>query len=226
MRPLVLASGSSARAAVLAEAGVEFIVDRPEVDEREHDSVLADAGPTGLAARLANLKADAVAPRHPAALVLAADQVAVLLDGSEQPMLTKQPEREGAVEQLMRMSGSTHQLHNVLVLVDTETGERCEGYDVQTITMCNFDRAAAEAYVDRFEPYESAGSYRIEDQDLMAPEDRLVDRFVAGPGMWDDGEIVANSTGEGGGVSDLSGVRGLPLETLAFLFAWAEGREG
>ena len=190
VRPLVLASGSSARASVLRAAGIEFVVDRPDVDERAHDELLLSHGPGALAVHLARLKLETVAGRHPDSLVLAADQVGVLGDGDQVTMLVQQPTFEGAVEQLLAMSGTTHLLVNGLVLLDTATGRAATGTDVQTVTMHTYDRAAAEAYVRRFEPYESAGSYRLEDQERMAPEDRLLDG-VAG--------------------EDPTGVLGLPL---------------
>lgn len=188
--PLVLASGSTARASVLRAAGIEFVVDRPEVDERAHDDLLLSEGPAALALHLARLKADAVVGRHPGSLVLAADQVGVLADGADVQLLVQQPSFDGAVEQLLAMSGTTHELVNGLVLVDTATGRVVEGTDVQTVTMCSFDRAAAAAYVRRFEPYESAGSYRLEDQEQMQPGERLLEG-VAG--------------------EDPTGVLGLPL---------------
>lgn len=193
MRPIVLASGSSARASVLRSAGIAFTVDRPDVDERAHDGLLHAEGPGALALHLARLKLDAVAGRHPDAVVLAADQVGVLGQGEQVTMLVQQPTFDAAVTQLVAMSGTTHQLVNGLVLVDTATGREVAGTDVQTVTMRTYDRAAAEAYVRRFEPYESAGSYRLEDQERMAPEDRLLEG-VAG--------------------EDPTGVLGLPLPLL------------
>lgn len=190
VRPLVLASGSSARASVLGRAGIGFVVDRPHVDERAHDDVLATEGPAALALLLAGLKADQVVGRHPSSLVLAADQVGVLDLPDGTLLLVQQPTVAGAVEQLLAMSGTTHLLVNGLVLVDTTTGRRVTGVDVQTVTMRRFGRNEAERYVRRFEPFESAGSYRLEDQEMMAPHERL----------------VAGVAGE-----DPSGVLGLPL---------------
>jgi len=175
---------------VLRGAGIDFVVDRPDVDERRHDHLLVDQGPAALAMHLAGLKADAVVGRHDDALVLAADQVGVLGHDDDLTLLVQQPTLDGAVAQLLSMSGTTHVLVNGLVLVDTGTGRRATGVDVQTVTMRSFDRPAAEDYVRRFEPYESAGSYRLEDQEQMAPGERLLEG-VAG--------------------EDPSGVLGLPL---------------
>ena len=197
-RALVLASGSSARAALLDGAGVVFEVDRPEVDERSWDHLLGQAGPSALALHLAGLKATAVASHHPGSVVLAADQVGVVGNGESRALLVQRAGVEEAVAQLMSMSGTTHELVNGLVLLDTASGRRVEGVDVQVVTMARFDEASARRYVEEFRPFESAGSYRIEDQDRMAPGSRLL--------LGVQGEHE-------------SGVRGLPLPLLGRMLA-------
>ncbi len=158
----MLASGSPYRAAVLRGAGYDIEVDPPHVDERASDSLFA-RGAEVLALELARQKADAVAPRHVADIVLAADQVGVLDQPGGPRMLTKAPGIDAAVAQLMAMSGTTHRLINALVLLHTGTGEAVDGVDVQVVSMCEYDESAARAYVERFEPFDTAGSYRLED---------------------------------------------------------------
>ena len=201
----MLASGSRYRATVLRAAGYEVEVDPPSVDERALDALFA-VDPQRQALELAQLKAADVAPRHPDATVLAGDQVGVLVTPDGPRQLTKQPEEEGAVEQLLAMSGTTHQLVNGLVLVRTDSSGAVRrsmgGIDVQEVTMRAFDREDAVAYVRRFEPFDSAGSYRLEDQDEMAPEERF----------------IVDVRGE-----DPSGVLGLPLPLLARLLEGLDG---
>ena len=201
----MLASGSRYRATVLRAAGYEVEVDPPSVDERALDALFA-VDPQRQALELAQLKAADVAPRHPDATVLAGDQVGVLVTPDGPRQLTKQPEEEGAVEQLLAMSGTTHQLVNGLVLVRTDSSGAVRrsmgGIDVQEVTMRAFDREDAVAYVRRFEPFDSAGSYRLEDQDEMAPEERF----------------IVDVRGE-----DPSGVLGLPLPLLAHLLEGLDG---
>lgn len=186
---LVLASGSRYRAEVLRRAGYEVSTDPPEVDERELDH-LFDADPDAQAVELARRKALDVAGRHPGRVVVAGDQVGALelADGVRQ--LTKQPEEEGAVAQLVSMSGTTHRLLNGLVVVrtggDGGVERMVEGIDVQRVTMRSFTVEEARAYVRRFRPFDSAGSYRLEDQDSMEPDERFV---VAVEGEHDSGVL-------------------------------------
>ena len=190
--PLVLASSSRYRAAMLAEAGLTARIDPPEIDERLLDDSLDELGADGVALELARRKAAAVAPRHPAALVVAADQVGVVrrragsAAGDGSMMLTKQPDVERAVRQLMAMSGTSHELVNGVVVLDTASLRHAEGVDRQVVTMREFTEVEARDYVTRFEPFDSSGSYRLEDQERMAP---LLPFVVAVRGEHDSGVL-------------------------------------
>lgn len=191
---LVLASGSPYRARILGDAGYRLVIDPPGIDERAADHLLGALGPGGLAVELARRKAEAVAPRHMGAVVLAGDQVGVVGERSTMRLLNKQPDVAGAVEQLMALSGTTHHLHNGMYLFDTSTGASVAEVDVQRVTMRVFTRSEAIDYVERFRPFDTAGSYRMEDAAEMAP----------GTGF------VLEVEGE-----DDSGVLGVPLPMLA-----------
>jgi septum formation protein len=196
--PLVLASSSRYRAQMLAEAGIASSIDPPQVDERSFDELFDKMLPAEFAMLLATKKAESVASRHSAALVLAGDQVGVLVAGGVAMQLHKQPVVDAAVDQLMAMSGSTHELVNALVLMNTLTGQVEQGIDIQRVSMRPFSRVEAQAYVEEFKPFDCAGSYRLEDQGLMA----------AGS------EFVIDVQGE-----DPSGVLGLPIPLLRRMLA-------
>ncbi len=192
-RKLVLASGSRYRAKILADAGLPADVDPPHVDERAFDPLFDQLGPEGFALELARIKADDVAPRHPDAIVIAGDQVGVLNTRTGLSQLNKCVDEASAVAQLMSMANTTHSLVNGIVLVDTASGRTVEGTDIMKVTMRAFTEPEARSYVRKFEPYDCAGSYRIEDQSEMAPGQG----FITGVAGEHD-----------------SGVKGLPLMLL------------
>ena len=116
MRPLVLASTSRYRAALLDRLGLTFRVDAPDVDETARPGESAAAA----CVRLAEAKARAVAPRHPDALVIGSDQVADC-DGRH---VGKPGTLERAREQLAALSGRTVVFHTGVAVLDAATG-RC-----------------------------------------------------------------------------------------------------
>ena len=191
--PLVLASSSRYRAQMLADAGIASSIDPPQVDERSFDELFDTMLPAEFAMLLATKKAESVASRHSAALVLAGDQVGVLVVDGVAMQLHKQPVVDAAVDQLMAMSGTTHELVNALVVMNTSTGQVEQGIDIQRVQMRRFSEEEARAYLRKFTPYDCSGSYRLEDQQLMA----------------EGSEFVLDVQGE-----DPSGVLGLPIPLL------------
>jgi septum formation protein len=158
---LILASTSRWRAELLARLEVPFEQAAPSFDERGEDHRLAELGVDGFALHLARGKARSLAPAHPGAWILAADQLAIL-DEAEGPALLHKPGTAArAVEQLVRLRGRTHRLVTGVVLVRGDEEHR--ELDEARLTMRAFARAEAEAYVARHQPVDSAGAYHVED---------------------------------------------------------------
>ena len=172
------------------ELGVAYVAVAPDFDERSIGHLFASWEPGQFALELARRKALSVADRFADAMVLAADQIAVLrVDGI--PTLLHQPgTAANAVAQLVSMSGTTHELINGVVVFDTATKQFRVGVDRHVVVMRAFGRSEAEAYVEQFAPLDCAGSYRIED----------------------DADLVAEVNG-----GDRSGVIGLPLPLVRVL---------
>lgn len=113
MSALVLASASSARAAMLRNAGVEVETDPARIDEATVKAgLLAEAAPPrDIADTLAELKALRISARHPRSLVLGADQVLV----HQGTIFDKPADREEAARQLRTLRGATHSLLSAAV---------------------------------------------------------------------------------------------------------------
>src|SRR6266508_3971287 len=110
--PLVLASKSAIRHAILRDAGLPVEIHPANIDERaiEQRSTKREAGE--LAALLAREKARTVAVRLPGRLVLGADQTLTL----GERRFSKPADRERARQQLEALRGRTHQLHSAVAL--------------------------------------------------------------------------------------------------------------
>jgi len=58
--------------------------------------------------------------------------------------------------------------------MNTSTGQVGQGIDIQQVSMRPFSRLEAQAYAEEFKPFDCAGSYRLEDQNLMAAGSEFV----------------------------------------------------
>jgi septum formation protein len=114
-KPLILASKSSARAALLKQARIPFEIEAADIDERTVEAPLRGAGADAreIAAHLSRAKARSVGMLHRDRLVLGADQTLALGPG----MLTKPAHREAALEQLQALSGREHALHSAVCVM-------------------------------------------------------------------------------------------------------------
>ncbi|AZV80069.1 Maf-like protein [Parasedimentitalea marina] len=111
---IVLASGSAIRAQLLRQAGIEFEVQYPDVDEEAFKSDLLGKGasPVNVADALAELKAIRISTQTSGSLVLGCDQV---LD-FEGRLLSKPETPDQALEQLTTMRGKQHMLLSAAVI--------------------------------------------------------------------------------------------------------------
>lgn len=153
-RAIVLASSSRYRQQQLALLRLPFTTDTPGIDE----GALPGESPAATAQRLSLLKAQACAPRHAGALLIGADQVADL-DGTP---IGKPGDHASATRQLRAMSGRTVHFHSGLALVDAATGRHRVGCTTTTVRFRTLSDAAIESYLHADQPYDCAGSARIE----------------------------------------------------------------
>jgi septum formation protein len=157
--PLVLASKSTARLALLAGAGIAVEVLSADIDERGIEAK-ASAKDAGVAAvLLAREKARAVAAQRPGRLVLGADQTLTL--GARR--FSKPADRAAAADQLRDLRGKTHALHSAFAVM-RDADVLFEHADVARLTMRMFSDRFLEQYLDLAadEVTSSVGAYQLE----------------------------------------------------------------
>lgn len=149
---IVLASTSRYRRALLEAAGVAHLAVAPRFDE-DHGQPLP---PEEMVVAFARAKAESVAAEHPGLLVVGSDQIPEL-DGR---VLTKPGTLERAREQLAAMSGRTHRL---LTAIAVHAHGRTESrLVVHHMRMRPLTEAMIDEYLRRDQPFDCAGSYRVE----------------------------------------------------------------
>jgi septum formation protein len=158
-QPLILASQSQARQALLASAGIAFAAIPAEIDERAIQLASGLSSPGEIAALLARKKAVSVSLRHPGQFVVGADQTLAL----QERLFSKPADRAQAAEQLRALAGRMHELHSaVAVARDGET--LFADAAVARMTMRTLDAAAISAYLDAAGEAvtRSVGAYQLE----------------------------------------------------------------
>jgi septum formation protein len=158
-KPLVLASKSASRRALLQGAGIPIEVLAADIDERGIEAKANLADPGAVAALLAREKAIAVSVQQPGRLVIGADQTLAL----GQRRFSKPADRTAAREQLKALRGQAHALHSAVAIVR-------DGKPV--FEHCAVARLAMRAFSDGFlESYlaaagdavlASVGAYQVE----------------------------------------------------------------
>lgn len=158
--PLVLASGSPRRAALLRSAGFAFEIVRAPVDEEAitADLAAAHAVPSAIALELARAKAAAGAALRPDARVLAADTL-VVLDGE---LMGKPGDAADAERMLSRLSGRSHDVITGFALAEPAAGAMRSGFETTTVTFARWSAADRAAYIAGGDPFDKAGAYGIQ----------------------------------------------------------------
>jgi septum formation protein len=157
--PLVLASRSESRRAVLAGAAIPVEILPADMDERALEAQAGRKPPGEVALMLARAKAHAVTAKRPGRLVLGADQTLALGDR----LFAKPADPAAARDQLKSLRGRTHELHSAVVLARDGAllFERCE---TARLTMRDFSDRFLEAYIETagLAVTASVGGYQVE----------------------------------------------------------------
>jgi septum formation protein len=154
MARLVLGSSSPFRKALLEKLNLSFDCDSPDIDE----TPLKDEHPKDMVARLAKEKANAIATRHPQAIIIASDQCATL-DGK---IIGKPGDHENAVQQLTAASGRAVTFYTSLCVYNAGTNQYQEIVEPFYVYFRTLTESQIENYLVKEQPYNCAGSFKSE----------------------------------------------------------------
>lgn len=163
---LILGSSSIYRHELLRRLQVPFEVFNPEIDE----TPLADEIPEATALRLAAAKTRAVAAIYPDALIIGADQVAML----EGIQLGKPLNRINATRQLQFIRGKEVVFHTALSLFNAHNGNMQTRLIPSRVKFRKLSNQQIDNYLDKEQPYHCAGSAKSEGLGIA-----LIERMVS-----------------------------------------------
>src|SRR5688572_11778865 len=153
-RPLILASTSRYRAALLGRFGIEFTARDPGVAETDR---LGET-PRGRAFRLSEAKAEAVAQLMPHAIVIGGDQV----PAASTAILNKPGNAANCREQLKLLSGSTAEFYTACTVRCVESGVKLSHVDTTAVKLRPLSDAEIDRYIEREQPFDCAGGFKAE----------------------------------------------------------------
>ncbi|MDH5359325.1 MAG: Maf family nucleotide pyrophosphatase [Gammaproteobacteria bacterium] len=151
---LILGSSSPFRRELLDRLGLDYECDSPEIDESRLEGETAEA----MVMRLAEAKARAVAKRHPDALIIGSDQVAVL----GEKILGKPGTHDKAFEQLKTATGQLVIFQTGLCLYDSRSDIAQLDRVPFAVQFRHLSDEQIEHYLQRERPYNCAGSFKSE----------------------------------------------------------------
>jgi septum formation protein len=157
--PLILASQSRARQALLTNAGIDFEAVPADVDERALQKTSGLSAPGEIAALLARAKALSVSQQKPGKLVVGADQTLAL----GMRLFSKPANRMLAAEQLRALAGHSHELHSA-VAVARDDKILFDHVAVARMSMRRLGEAEIDTYLDEAGEAvtSSVGAYQLE----------------------------------------------------------------
>lgn len=152
-RQLILASSSPRRQYLMKEAGFEFAVEKPDVEEDFPAEMPVDQ----VARYLASKKAEFFRPQIHNEIVVTADTVVIL--GNK--IMNKPQDRNEAIKMLTDLSGKTHLVMTGVCILSKEKEESFD--DTTEVTFQTLTQKEVEYYVDNYKPFDKAGAYGAQD---------------------------------------------------------------
>jgi septum formation protein len=153
---IVLASTSTYRAELLRKVVKHFTIDNPSINEAQFQQ--SEITPEKLAIKLAKVKANALINKYPQHLIIGSDQVCEY----EGKIFNKPNILETAISQLQEMQGRAHFLHTAVCVENTVTGEHVNFINTTKLWMRKLNLNQIKNYLKLDEPFNCAGSYKLE----------------------------------------------------------------
>lgn len=153
MNKIILASKSPRRRQLLEMAEIDFDIISLDTDE----SYPPDLPIAQIPAFIAQHKALPIAAQYPDRLVLSADTIVVL----ENKIIGKPKDRQDAIDILKQLSGRTHEVITGVWM--QHNGISRSFSDRTQVEFHSISTEQIEFYVDKYQPFDKAGAYAIQE---------------------------------------------------------------
>ncbi|WP_254411301.1 Maf family protein [Dyadobacter diqingensis] len=172
-RPLILASNSPRRKQLLQDTGFDFDIEVIPTDE----SFPKNMPTSDVAAYISAQKAEMFIALHPEKLVLTADTVVIIGD----TILNKPKDCQEALQMLTMLSGTTHEVITAVSLLADNSIHTVS--DTAQVTFRTLDKREINHYIERYQPFDKAGGYGIQEWIGMIGIERIEGSFYTIMGL-------------------------------------------
>ena len=152
---IVLASSSPRRKAILSQIDLDFTIEPSEINEDFSIELL----PKAFCEYWARQKANDIAKSHPGKLIIGADTIVIIND----KILGKPKSYKESFAMLKSLSGKTHQVLTGVSLIHLDLGIDFTFNESTDVSFCFLTNDEIKCYIDKYKPYDKAGSYGIQD---------------------------------------------------------------
>ena len=152
---VILASASPRRKTILSQVDLDFTIEPSKVNE---DSSI-DLLPKAFCEHWAREKANDIAKSHSDKLIIGADTVVIMND----KILGKPKNYNESFAMLKSLSGKTHQVLTGVSLIHFNLGIDFTFNEATDVSFCLLSDEEINKYIDKYKPYDKAGSYGIQD---------------------------------------------------------------
>ena len=156
-KPFILASGSTIRKQILSDHGINFVVQKSEIDEEELKKNILNLPFEERVIKLASAKAKEVSEKNIERYVVGADQMCVC-NGR---VFNKPGNLENSINNLKLLAGNTHcQYSGISIFLNGKS--LWTFFFFFTLTMKELSDEQIMSYALEEQPYECCGSYKYE----------------------------------------------------------------
>ena len=152
---IILASSSPRRKAILSQVDLDFTIEPSKINEDFSIELL----PKAFCEHWAREKANDIAKSHYDKLIIGADTIVIIND----QILGKPKSHRESFAMLKSLSGKTHQVLTGVSLIHSDLGIDFTFNESTDVSFCFLTDEEINKYIEKFKPYDKAGSYGIQD---------------------------------------------------------------
>ena len=152
---IILASASPRRKSILSQVGLDFTIIASKINE----DFSIELEPKAFCEHWAREKANDIAKSHSDKLIIGADTIVIMND----KILGKPKNYNESFAMLKSLSGKTHQVLTGVSLIHFNLGIDFTFNETTDVSFCFLTNEEINIYIDKYKPYDKAGSYGIQD---------------------------------------------------------------